>query len=101
VAHWWCKGQRKFLVRYKGFGLSFDEWKREEDVSEQLRLLRPPRNQIPADTFRRKGETETSGRRDAEGDGHAHLGGVLVEISLGICVSDYRYPGSIDGRRMT
>jgi hypothetical protein len=36
VAHWWCKGQRKFLVRYKGFGPSFDEWKREEDVSEQL-----------------------------------------------------------------
>ena len=51
-----------------------------------VRLLRPPRNQIPADTFKRKGETETSGRRDAEGDGHAHLGGVLVEIGLGVCV---------------
>ena len=36
VAHRWCKGQRKFLVRYKGFGPSFDEWKQEEDVSEQL-----------------------------------------------------------------
>ena len=29
-------GRRFFLVRYKGFGPSFDEWKREEDVSEQL-----------------------------------------------------------------
>ncbi len=36
VAHRWRKGQHKFLVRYKGFGPSFDEWKREEDVSEQL-----------------------------------------------------------------
>ena len=24
------------MVRYKGFGPSFDEWKWEEDVSEQL-----------------------------------------------------------------
>ncbi len=30
------QGRRSFLVRYKGFGPSFDEWKREEDVSEQL-----------------------------------------------------------------
>jgi hypothetical protein len=30
------KGRRLFLVRYKGFGPSFDEWKREEDVSERL-----------------------------------------------------------------
>ena len=30
-------GRRSFLVRYKGFGPSFNEWKREEDVSEQLR----------------------------------------------------------------
>ena len=30
------RGRRLFLVRYKGFGPSFDEWKREEDVSEQL-----------------------------------------------------------------
>jgi hypothetical protein len=29
-------GRRSFLVRYKGFCPSFDEWKREEDVSEQL-----------------------------------------------------------------
>jgi hypothetical protein len=36
VAHLWRKGERKFLVRYKGFGPSFDEWKREEDVSEEL-----------------------------------------------------------------
>ena len=37
VAHRYrLNGRRHFLVRYKGFGPSFDEWKREEDVSEQL-----------------------------------------------------------------
>jgi hypothetical protein len=36
VAHRRTHGQRRFLVRYKGFGPSFDEWEREEDVSEQL-----------------------------------------------------------------
>jgi transposase InsO family protein len=36
VAHRRTHGQRRFLVRYKGFGPSFDEWKREEDVSEHL-----------------------------------------------------------------
>jgi hypothetical protein len=30
------QGRRSFLVRYKGFCPSFDEWKREEDVSKQL-----------------------------------------------------------------
>jgi hypothetical protein len=36
MAHRQRSSQRVFLVRYKGFGPSFDEWKREEDVSEQL-----------------------------------------------------------------
>ena len=36
MAHQQRRNQRVFLVRYKGFGPSFDEWKREEDVSEQL-----------------------------------------------------------------
>jgi hypothetical protein len=36
MAHRQRRSQRVFLVRYKGFGPSFDEWKREEDVSEQL-----------------------------------------------------------------
>ena len=36
MAHRRRHGRRLFLVRYKGFGPSFDEWKREEDVSEQL-----------------------------------------------------------------
>jgi hypothetical protein len=36
MAHRQRRNQRVFLVRYKGFGPSFDEWKREEDVSEQL-----------------------------------------------------------------
>ncbi len=30
------QGLQSFLVRYKGFYPSFDEWTREEDVSEQL-----------------------------------------------------------------
>ena len=30
------QGRRSFLVRYKGFGPSFNEWKREKDVSEHL-----------------------------------------------------------------
>ena len=29
-------GRRKFLVRYKGFGPAYDEWKAERDVSPQL-----------------------------------------------------------------
>ena len=29
-------GARRFLVRYKGFGPAFDEWKEEADVSEVL-----------------------------------------------------------------
>jgi hypothetical protein len=36
MAHRQGRYQRSFLVRYKGFGPSFDEWKREEDVSEHL-----------------------------------------------------------------
>jgi hypothetical protein len=37
MAHWQHRRCRRlFLVRYKGFGPSFDEWKLEEDVSEQL-----------------------------------------------------------------
>ncbi len=36
MAHRQRRNQRLFLVRYKGFGPSFDEWKREEDVSERL-----------------------------------------------------------------
>ena len=36
MAHRQRRDRRIFLVRYKGFGPSFDEWKREEDVSEQL-----------------------------------------------------------------
>ncbi len=36
MAHRQRHSRRLFLVRYKGFGPSFDEWKREEDVSEQL-----------------------------------------------------------------
>jgi hypothetical protein len=61
------------------------QWRRRRRRRPLLvRLLRPPRSQIPVDAFRRKGETETSGRRDAEDEGHAHLGGVLVEIGLGI-----------------
>ena len=30
------KGARRFLVRFKGFGPAFDEWKEEADVSEVL-----------------------------------------------------------------
>ena len=29
-------GRRRFLVRFKGFGPEFDEWKSEADVSEKL-----------------------------------------------------------------
>jgi len=29
-------GRRMFLVRYKGFGPAYDEWKAERDVSPQL-----------------------------------------------------------------
>ena len=29
-------GRRMFLVRYKGFGPAYDEWKTEHDVSPQL-----------------------------------------------------------------
>ena len=30
------KGARRFLLRFKGFGPAFDEWKEEADVSEVL-----------------------------------------------------------------
>jgi hypothetical protein len=30
------EGRRRFLVRYKGFGPAYDEWKSEQDVSPQL-----------------------------------------------------------------
>lgn len=36
VSHRGRHGFRYFLIRYKGFGPSFDEWKRGENVSEQL-----------------------------------------------------------------
>ena len=36
VAHVGSKGRRRYLVRYKGFSATFDEWKRTCDVSEEL-----------------------------------------------------------------
>jgi len=38
VAHRGRRGKpgRRFLVRYKGFGPSYDEWKTEKDVSAKL-----------------------------------------------------------------
>jgi hypothetical protein len=30
------RNRRQFLVRYKGFGPAYDEWKAEHDVSPQL-----------------------------------------------------------------
>jgi hypothetical protein len=100
-------GRRFFLVRYKGFGPSFDEWKREEDVSEQLIReydelcrLAGAQEETPAPTssrrpaaapkrpdsagvgaLRPKSEIEMSGQLGAESRGHAHLGGVLVGFS--------------------
>ena len=36
ASHRGPKGNRRFLVRYKGFGPAYDEWKAEHDVSPQL-----------------------------------------------------------------
>ena len=55
-------GQRLFLVRYKG-------------------------DPTCAGALRHKIEIEMNGWRDAKGNGHAHLGGVLVDFSLHVCGS--------------
>jgi hypothetical protein len=36
ASHRGPKNNRRFLVRYKGFGPAYDEWKSEHDVSPQL-----------------------------------------------------------------
>ena len=36
ASHRGPKKNRRFLVRYKGFGPAYDEWKAEHDVSPQL-----------------------------------------------------------------
>ena len=36
ASHRGPKNRRRFLVRYKGFGPAYDEWKTERDVSPQL-----------------------------------------------------------------
>jgi hypothetical protein len=98
-------GRRFFLVRYKGFGPSFDEWKREEDVSEQLvreydELCRladardpvidtapAPASRKPASAPKRLDRSRNTQARNRDrderaarhrGQSHAHLGGVLV-----------------------
>ena len=61
VSHLDRKNGRRFLVRYKGFGPSYDEWKSEKDVSERLvreydelcRLARTDGSQAAANPKRR------------------------------------------------
>ena len=74
------KNGRRFLVRYKGFGPSYDEWKSEKDVSERLvreydelcRLARVDGSQAVTSTKRRaaalpiRGADTRESRADAQ-----------------------------------
>ena len=80
VSHLDRQNGRRFLVRCKGFGPSYDEWKSEKDVSERLvkeydelcRLARGDGSQAVTSTKRRavvlpiRGEGTRESRADAQ-----------------------------------